>query len=67
MDWNNLLELIWKVEQLIFEKKMSKRKVDLALFTKKSNNDLLIMQIYMDDIIFGATKHYLYENFSKLM
>ena len=30
-------------------------------------NDILIMQIYMDDIIFGATNELLCEEFSKCM
>ena len=32
-----------------------------------TKNDLLIIQIYIDDIIFGATNHCLREEFSKLM
>ena len=39
----------------------------LTLFIKKTKNDLLIVQIYVDDIIFGATNHCLCEEFSKLM
>ena len=45
----------------------SKEKVNITLFIKKSNDDLLIVQIYIDDIIFGATNHCLCEDFSKLM
>ena len=44
-----------------------KGKVNITLFIKKSNDDLLILQIYVDDIIFGATNHCLCEEFSKLM
>jgi hypothetical protein len=31
-------------------------KVDTTLFTKKIGNDLFVLQIYIDDIIFGSTK-----------
>ena len=33
----------------------------------KTKDDLLIVQIYIDDIIFGATNHCLCEEFSKIM
>ena len=51
----------------MLEKGFSKGKVDTTLFIKKSKNDLLIVQIYVDDIIFGATNHCLCEEFFKLM
>jgi hypothetical protein len=30
-------------------------KINSTLFVKYKNNDLIIMQIYVDDILFGAT------------
>jgi hypothetical protein len=30
-------------------------KVDTTLFTKKIGKDLFVLQIYVDDIIFGST------------
>jgi hypothetical protein len=30
-------------------------KVDTTLLTKKLDNDLFVLQIYVDDIIFGLT------------
>ena len=51
----------------MLEKCFSKGKVDITLFIKKTKNDLLIVQIYVDDIIFGATNYCLCEEFSKLM
>ena len=39
-------------------------KVDKTLFIKHSGNGLLIVQIYVDDIIFGATKHILCDEFA---
>ena len=31
-------------------------KIDTTLFIKTKENDMLLVQIYVDDIIFGATK-----------
>ena len=56
-----------RLSNFLLEKGFSKGKVDTTLFIKKSKHDLLIIQIYVDDIIFGATNHCLYEEFSKLM
>ena len=55
-----------RLSNFLLEKGFSKGKVDTTLFIKKSNHDLLIVQIYIDDIIFGATNHCLCEEFSKL-
>ncbi|KAL3509735.1 hypothetical protein ACH5RR_029136 [Cinchona calisaya] len=41
--------------------------VDTTLFTKTNSNGLLIVQIYVDDIIFGATNESLCKDFSHLM
>jgi Reverse transcriptase (RNA-dependent DNA polymerase) len=40
---------------------------DTTLFTKKRDNDLLLVQIYVDDIIFGSTNAALAEVFLILM
>ena len=42
-------------------------KIHTALFIKKSNYDLLIVHIYIDNIIFGTTNYCLCEEFSKLI
>ena len=42
-------------------------KIDTTLFIKPKNNDMLIVQIYVDDIIFGATNVLLCEEFVKFM
>jgi hypothetical protein len=42
-------------------------KVDTTLFTKKLGNDLFVLQIYVDDIIFGSTNQDFYEEFRKMM
>jgi len=33
-------------------------KVDTILFTKHEDNDILIVQIYVDDIIFGSCSQF---------
>ena len=42
-------------------------KIDTTLFIKLRKNDILIVQIYVDDIIFGATNVLLCEEFAKSM
>ncbi|KAK9053345.1 hypothetical protein SSX86_029978 [Deinandra increscens subsp. villosa] len=42
-------------------------KVDCTLFSKKFEKDLLLVQVYVDDIIFGSTKHSLYKEFERVM
>ena len=45
----------------------SRGNVDPTLFTKCDNKDILLVQIYVDDIIFGSTKPSLCKKFSDLM
>ncbi|GJR80360.1 retrovirus-related pol polyprotein from transposon TNT 1-94 [Tanacetum coccineum] len=45
----------------------SKGAVDLTLFTRKAGNNLLLVQIYVDDIIFASTNTALYNEFANLM
>ena len=49
------------------EKRFSRGSVDTTLFLKKYKHDMLVAQIYVDDIIFGATNQDLYEHFAKEM
>ncbi|GKD77957.1 putative ribonuclease H-like domain-containing protein [Tanacetum coccineum] len=42
-------------------------KIDQTLFIKKQKGDILLVQIYVDDIIFGFTKKELCTEFEKLM
>jgi hypothetical protein len=42
-------------------------KVDTTLFIKKLGNDLFVLQIYVDDIIFRSTNQYFCEEFGKMM
>jgi hypothetical protein len=41
--------------------------VGKTLFTLKYDNDFLLVQIYMDDIIFGVSSHTLMFRFQKMM
>nr|GEV71905.1 hypothetical protein [Tanacetum cinerariifolium] len=42
-------------------------KVDQSLFIKKQKGDILLVQVYVDDIIFGSTNKDLCKAFEKLM
>jgi hypothetical protein len=42
-------------------------KVDTTLFTKKIGKDLFVLQIYVDDIIFGSTNQDYCNEFGKMM
>ena len=41
--------------------------MDTTLSLKKENKSLLVVQVYVDDIIFGATKQSLCKEFANLM
>jgi hypothetical protein len=41
------------------------RSVDKTVFTLKHGNDFLLVQIYVDDIIFGGSSHVLVSVFRK--
>ena len=42
-------------------------KVDTTLFIKRHGNDTLLIQLYVDNIIFGSTNMQLVKEFSKLL
>jgi hypothetical protein len=41
--------------------------IDKTLFTLKYDNDLLLVQIYVDDIIFDGSSHVLVSSFQEMM
>ncbi|GJR93012.1 putative ribonuclease H-like domain-containing protein [Tanacetum coccineum] len=41
--------------------------IDKTLFIKKDKGDILLVQVYVDDIIFGSTKKSLYVEFEQMM
>ncbi|KAJ3698926.1 hypothetical protein LUZ61_002631 [Rhynchospora tenuis] len=51
----------------LLDNNFSRGKMDTTLFTKKRDDHLLLVQIYVDDIIFGSTNASLAEEFSSLM
>ena len=42
-------------------------KIDKTLFIKKAYNEIILVQVYVDDIIFGSTNESLCEQFVKAM
>ena len=56
-----------RLSKFLMEKGFSRGNVDTTLFLKKHKHDMLVAQIYVDDIIFGATNQSLYEHFAKEM
>ena len=41
--------------------------IDKTLFIKQDKKDIMLVQVYVDDIIFGSTKHTWCEDFEELM
>jgi hypothetical protein len=41
--------------------------IDKILFTLKHGNNFILVQIYVDDIIFGVSSHVLLSGFQKMM
>jgi hypothetical protein len=56
-----------RLRDFLLSKGFKMGKVDTTLFTKKIENDLFIVQIYIDDIIFGSTDQAYYEEFGAMM
>nr|GEV02148.1 putative ribonuclease H-like domain-containing protein [Tanacetum cinerariifolium] len=50
-----------------FPDKFYKGQIDKTLFIKRHKYDILLVQVYVDDIIFGSTKKELRTEFEKLM
>ncbi|GKA73488.1 retrovirus-related pol polyprotein from transposon TNT 1-94 [Tanacetum coccineum] len=59
--WYDLLS------SFLLSQKFSKGTVDPTLFIRREGKDILLVQIYVDDIIFASTKPDLCESFSKIM
>jgi len=51
----------------LLENDFRRGKVDNTLFLKSKGEHLLIVQVYVNDIIFGATHNDLCNEFSKMM
>jgi len=51
----------------LIQNKFVRGKIDNTLFIYKTNNDVILVQVYVDDIIFGSTSFKLCKQFEKLM
>ncbi|GJV00434.1 retrovirus-related pol polyprotein from transposon TNT 1-94 [Tanacetum coccineum] len=56
-----------RLKAFLIKHEYSMGMVDNTLFTKKSKSHLIIVQIYVDNIIFGSTSQNLCDDFSKIM
>ncbi|GJR37976.1 putative ribonuclease H-like domain-containing protein [Tanacetum coccineum] len=51
----------------LLENRFQRGQIDKNLFIKRDQSDILIAQVYVDDIIFGSTKKKLCTEFKKMM
>lgn len=56
-----------RLDSHLISKGFKRGNVDCTLYTKDVNNDLLAVEIYVDDIIFGSTNNELSKSFSAIM
>ena len=56
-----------RLSSFLLDHGYTRGKVDITLFTKCLNDNLLLVQIYVDDIIFGSTNASMCSDFSTLM
>ncbi|XP_075107018.1 uncharacterized protein LOC142180000 [Nicotiana tabacum] len=56
-----------RLSKFILENGFTRGKIDNTLFLKKRGRNLLIVQVYVGDIIFGATNDSMCKEFAKLM
>jgi len=55
------------LSNFLLKNSFKRGKVDNTLFLKSKGEHLLIVQVYVDDIIFRTTHNDLYDEFSKMM
>ena len=56
-----------RLRDLLIEKGFTIRKVNITLFTKKLEGEIVICQVYVDDIIFGSSNEVYCKEFGELM
>ncbi|GJU45907.1 retrovirus-related pol polyprotein from transposon TNT 1-94 [Tanacetum coccineum] len=56
-----------KLSSFLLSQEFSKGAVDPTLFTRKAGRDILLVQIYVDDIIFASTNPAMCDEFAKIM
>jgi hypothetical protein len=56
-----------RLRGFLFRKGFQMRKVDKAFFLLRQGDDILIVQVYVDDIVFGGSSHSLVARFAEDM
>jgi hypothetical protein len=56
-----------RLREFLFSKGLEMGKVDKTLFLLRQGNDILIVQVYVDDIVFGGSSHSLVARFAEDM
>ena len=56
-----------RLNSFLLQNNFKRGKVDTTLFIKNTDTDMIIVQIYVDDIVFGATNPHLCKKFEQLM
>jgi len=56
-----------RLSTFLLENDFERGKIDSTLFIKRIGEHILLVQVYVDDIIFGSTNKSLYENFASIM
>ncbi|GJS08594.1 putative ribonuclease H-like domain-containing protein [Tanacetum coccineum] len=51
----------------LLDNRFQRGKIDKTLFIRRDKGDILLVQVYVDDIIFGSTKKSLCTDFEKMM
>ncbi|GKC36568.1 putative ribonuclease H-like domain-containing protein [Tanacetum coccineum] len=51
----------------LLDNRFQRGKIDNTLFIKRDKSDILFIQVYVDDIIFGSTRKKMYTEFEKMM
>ena len=59
--------MVERLSSFLLSNDFVKGKVDTTLFIKHVDSDILIVQIYVDDIIFGSTNELLCKEFEQCM
>jgi len=55
------------LSKFLLQNELKRGHIDKTLFTKTKGHDFIIIQIYVNDILFGAINNSLCEEFFKLM
>ena len=56
-----------QLTQYLISRGFTRGQADQTFFIKRENGELIVAQVYVDDIIFGSIKDELAHDFSKLM